>query len=317
MKKAFLLLLFLVPFQIFAYKIHFIKVKKQTYIQLAGLAKFYGYKHQKIGKNKEKLQSNARTFTFASKEKFFLFEKSRIYLSYTPQVHKNLLYIHHNDYYKLLDPILRHRKVSPKKTVKRILIDPGHGGKDSGAQGKYANEKTINMKTSLKLKASLEKVGYKVFLTRWSDRFPSFKERTDLIKKFKADIFISIHSNATKTKSVSGIETFHLTPNGGISSNGGKKARKGKSVGDKFTRESARLAYEVHRQFAKYTGAQNRGVKNANFKVLRESDCPSILVETGFLSNRWEEKRLSSKEYQQRLADCIVRGVYYYHLSLK
>ncbi len=210
-------------------------------------------------------------------------------------------------------------------TAKTIVIDAGHGGKDPGG-GSAGNliEKPIVLSISKKIGAILTAKGYTVLLTRDTDRFIPLKERTAFATKHKADLFLSIHANASGDSRANGIETYYLdvastdknaeiiaareNANSGYSIQELESLLKGLIVESK-SKDSRRLAKHVQQELVAATGAADRGVKHARFVVLIGTRVPAILIETGFVTNQTEGKKLTSAAYQQKLANAIVRGV--------
>ena len=210
-------------------------------------------------------------------------------------------------------------------TAKTIVIDAGHGGKDPGG-GSNGNliEKPIALSISKKIGAILTAKGYTVLLTRDSDRFIPLKERTAFATKHKADLFLSIHANASGDSRANGIETYYLdvtstdknaeiiaareNANSGYSIQELESLLKGLIVESK-SKDSYRLAKHVQQELVAATGAADRGVKHARFVVLIGTSVPAILIETGFVTNPTESKKLTSDTYQQKIASAIVRGV--------
>ena len=210
-------------------------------------------------------------------------------------------------------------------TAKTIVIDAGHGGKDPGG-GSAGNliEKPIALSISKKIRAILTAKGYTVLLTRDSDRFIPLKERTAFATRHKADLFLSIHANASGDPRANGIETYYLdvtstdknaeiiaareNANSGYSIQELESLLKGLIVESK-SKDSRRLAKHVQQELVTATGAADRGVKHARFVVLIGTSVPAILVETGFVTNPTEGKKLTSDAYQQKLANAIVRGI--------
>lgn len=210
-------------------------------------------------------------------------------------------------------------------TAKTIVIDAGHGGKDpgGGASGNLI-EKPIVLSISKKIGALLSAKGYTVLLTRDTDRFIELKDRTAFATKHKADLFLSIHANASGDSRAHGIETYYLdvtstdknseliaareNANSGYSIQELESLLKGIIVESK-SKDSRRLAQHVQQELVKATGAADRGVKHARFVVLIGTTVPAILIETGFVTNPSEGKKLSSDTYQQVIASAIVRGV--------
>ncbi len=210
-------------------------------------------------------------------------------------------------------------------TAKTIVIDAGHGGKDPGALGMQGNqEKLVALSISKKLRQSLVKRGYKVLLTRDTNRFIPLKERTAFATQHKADLFISIHANASKNPEAKGIETYYLdvkstdkaaeriaareNADSGYSIQELNKLLEGLVMESKSA-DSQRLATQVQQELVKATGAVNRGVKHARFVVLIGTRVPAILIETGFMTHSTEGKRLTTTAYQQKIATAIAIGI--------
>lgn len=215
--------------------------------------------------------------------------------------------------------------------VSRIVVDAGHGGKDPGAKGYYrgAREKDITLSIAKKLTKKLEaKIGCDVIMTRRGDKFLTLEERTAMANTKEADLFISVHVNAHRNKNAYGTETYFLnlaTDEEAIRVAAMENATSTKNISDLQTilmdlmqnakiNESSRLASYVQTNMVqslrkKYSKVRDKGVKQAPFYVLLGAQMPAILVETSFISNPRECKRLMDPAYQDRLCDGIVRGV--------
>jgi N-acetylmuramoyl-L-alanine amidase len=214
--------------------------------------------------------------------------------------------------------------------VRRIVIDPGHGGKDPGAVGYYRGvlEKNVTLELSRRVAKKLrQKIGCEVLLTRDEDKFLSLEERTAIANTKRADIFISIHANAHPNKRVSGVETYFLnlaTDNESIRVAARENATSAKNISDLEVilndlmnnakiNESTALADQVQRAMVSHLSGRysvrDNGVKQAPFYVLLGAEMPCILVETAFISNPKECKRLNTAAYQESVADAIVKGV--------
>lgn len=226
--------------------------------------------------------------------------------------------------------------------VKTVVIDPGHGGHDSGAVGPTGlKEKDVNLNIAKALKSIIEENGSdvgisKVLLTREDDRFIPLEERTAIAKKYNADIFISIHCNASKNNNAYGIETYILSftkdPESLIvAARENATTQRGLSdlrdIIKKYLlsskiEESTRFATYVQRSVVtnvsiKYNSIKNKGVKKAPFIVLIGADIPSILVETSFITNTREEKRLKSSNYLNQIAKGIYTGIKSYSTEVE
>lgn len=171
----------------------------------------------------------------------------------------------------------------------RIVIDPGHGGKDPGATSKTTKvqEKALALKTSLNLRDSLVKKGYEVIMTRDADYYPTVPDRAVLANQMDADVFISVHYNSTTKPTVYGIETWAYN-----------------------TPDNNALAEALHRNIIGSTGARNRGVKDGRkLIVLNTTKVPAVLLELGFLSNPNEARLVMQEHYQKTLVQAITKGV--------
>ncbi|MBC2693683.1 MAG: N-acetylmuramoyl-L-alanine amidase [Desulfobacteraceae bacterium] len=216
--------------------------------------------------------------------------------------------------------------------VNCIVIDPGHGGRDFGASGylKGVYEKDVVLKIAKMLAKKIhEEVQCEVFLTRTRDRYLTLEERTAIANTKNADLFISIHTNAARSRKAFGIETYFLnlaTDNESILVAARENATSTKNISDLQTilsdlmqnakiNESSRLAGHVQTALCnclkknKYGRINNKGVKQAPFYVLLGAQMPAILIETSFISNPKECKRLINPKYQERLCEAIVDGI--------
>ena len=166
-----------------------------------------------------------------------------------------------------------------------VIIDPGHGGHDKGGQWGMVYEKHLALDTSVRLENELKKRGFRTVLTRRSDYFISLPQRVRIASRYSDAIFVSVHYNYTWKQHVSGLETFY------------------------HSGQSQALASYVHAGMMSKVRVVNRGVKFARFYVIRNTTCPSILVEGGFVSNATERGRLKSAWFRQALAEGIANGI--------
>jgi N-acetylmuramoyl-L-alanine amidase len=216
---------------------------------------------------------------------------------------------------------------------KAIVLDPGHGGLDAGAKGKFgAIEKDVVLAVSLKLKALIEtNLDYRVVLTRDKDIDVSLDARAALANNNDAAVFISIHANGSFRKKAHGSETFFLSLNStdeesrklAYRENTGAEAGQRIVEDDKdlvqmilwdmaqsgYVRQSSRLAELIQGELNVLLATENRGIKQADFVVLRGVACPAVLVEAAFISNPEEEQRLTDDAFQDRVAEAVFRGL--------
>ena len=172
----------------------------------------------------------------------------------------------------------------------KVFLDPGHGGNDPGALGSIYRESDLNLQIAKLVKYKLEARNIEVSMSRTSDIPLTLKERADMSNKYNPDLFVSIHQNSYSNPNSNGIETYYHT---------NKLYDKG-------------LSDNIQNHLVAQTNGKNRGVKSANFGVLRMSEKTSALVECGFITNKDEEFNLGTTEYQEKVATAIANGIEQY-----
>jgi N-acetylmuramoyl-L-alanine amidase len=225
---------------------------------------------------------------------------------------------------------------SGKKESYIIVIDPGHGGKDPGAIGSYSFEKNITLSIALKTGEFIEQnlKNVKVVYTRSTDKFVDLDVRSDIANKNNADLFISIHANGIDAQSIYGTETYvmgHskdqanldvaikenqviLLENNYSTKYEGFDPKSPESyimftlMQNIYLKQSTELASMIQTQYRDQIGRFDRGVKQAGFVVLYKTSMPSVLTETGFISNIAEEKFINSKQGQENIATSIYKA---------
>jgi N-acetylmuramoyl-L-alanine amidase len=218
-----------------------------------------------------------------------------------------------------------------KFSVKAIVIDPGHGGKDPGAIGEFEKftlrEKEVNLIVAHRL-ADLLRIRFperKIILTRSDDTYPSLEDRVEMANEIElgpndAIIYISIHSNASFNKNTHGFEVWYLNPDYRRTVVDEKTAReKGKDIApiinsmleEEFTTESIILAQKVYHRLGTMIGDKSpaRGIRAEEWFVVRNANMPSILIEVGFVTNKEEAQLLSQASYLRRIGDALYNGV--------
>jgi N-acetylmuramoyl-L-alanine amidase len=221
--------------------------------------------------------------------------------------------------------------------VSRIVIDPGHGGHDPGAQARGVNEADVTLDVALRLEKLLEKEpGLEVILTRRTDVYIPLEERTAIANREGADLFLSIHANTSRNTSARGVETYFLSFAGSAdaeavaarenSSHAGEMHKlpdiiRAITLNNKLdeSRDFAGMVQEalVSRLRRSSKAVQNRGVKKAPFVVLIGAEMPSVLAEVSFMSNRNELQLLKTAAYKNRIAEALHAAVMRYRRSLK
>jgi len=219
-----------------------------------------------------------------------------------------------------------------KWRIDRIVIDPGHGGKDPGAIGRYGTkEKDVVLAIALYLKEMLEEeLGIEVLMTREDDRFLELNQRTEFANRNQAKLFISIHANSNRNRKIRGVSTYFLGPenteearevanleNSVIElendSNYADLSRERYILSaiaqNVYNKESQDLADFVQKEISQACGLRDLGVRQAGFYVLWGASMPNILIETAFISNINEEKLLRSRSFHQKQAQAILRSI--------
>lgn len=234
---------------------------------------------------------------------------------------------------RLDSTLSREREESASQGIQTIVIDPGHGGMEPGALGKYGTrEKDVVLAIGLKLKDVIEKnLPVRVVLTRENDVSISLENRAAIANYNKSDLFISIHINSSFRKDAHGSETFFLSREAtddearrlAYMENNPAEFEEG-IVGDSedeitmilwdmaqsaYLKESSLLAETIQEELNHLLRTSNRGIKQAPFKVLSGVACPAVLVEVAFISNPEEERKLNTEWFQNNVVEAIYRGL--------
>ena len=235
--------------------------------------------------------------------------------------------------------ISTHRPLSQEKIkLSKVVIDAGHGGNDPGAIGKNGlREKDVNLDIARKLSDLLRAEGVYTVLTRSNDRFIPLSTRVNIANKSGADLFISIHSNANRSRSLSGFEVYYVAPSISDSKRAYMTAKSASlnlknavitnssqdlqaiiwdMIYTNSRAESIDLAHSLCKVMDSSVDANILGIKGARFQVLKGVRTPGVLIEVGFVSNLNEEKLLRTSAYRQKLAEGILEGVRNYSQNM-
>lgn len=172
------------------------------------------------------------------------------------------------------------------RTFQTVVVDAGHGGRDSGTVRRFGPpEKAVTLDVAQRLNRKLRESQFRTVMTRNSDVFIPLDERVNIGNRQGNSVFVSIHFNDSSRRGTRGFETYYASPH------------------------AVSLARRIQQKLLTMPGASNRGVRTANFRVLRNATYPSVLVECGFLSNRNEAGRAGSSSYRELLADRISEAI--------
>jgi len=289
-------------------RVRFVYQNGRRYVFVRDIASYYGLQPV-FGKRTLTLQSRyAKILMTYEKQSGFINNQSVTFFL-PPLIKGGEYYISEQDFLYFIDPILRDRSI-PQQHVRTIMLDAGHGGQDTGGRGMRYMEKDVALSMVKKVKYFLEKAGFRVILTRSTDTFIPLEGRMELCRRYRPDLFVAIHTNAAVNRSICGIETFIMPPAGINSTYGAHDLAY--EANNRYDINNTRLGYELHRSLLDRTGAFDRGIKRARFYVVKNAVCPSVLLELGFITNRFEERLLGDNAYQDKLAQAIAAGIINY-----
>ncbi|MDR1303584.1 MAG: N-acetylmuramoyl-L-alanine amidase [Puniceicoccales bacterium] len=277
-------------------------IKYLTLDEIAQLLQMKAFPEAK--KNQATLTKGQAVVRFAAGDNFVTYQKSKIFLAQKIVFSGGKLHISCDDYSQVLVPLLAPHLVREKKpSLRTIVIDPGHGGKDSGAvnAGLGLSEKMLVLQIAKLFQAELVKRGYRATLTRDDDTFIELKNRPAKAKN--ADFFISLHCNSAANHLAHGVEVFTLP-----------RARK--FPGNACDPWNLIAVYSFLSASTAATGFENRGLKTAEFAVLKSLSVPGVLIEMGFLSNLEEARKLADPLFQKKIVQGLVNGIEKYAANL-
>ena len=255
------------------------------------------------------------TFSFRAERADFRFNNMKIAGNFPVRRLGDTLYFSAVDVNTVLKPLFVTSRSALNHRIRKIIIDPGHGGFDRGASGRICVEKITVLKLAHRVAEILKRCGYTVFLTRKTDYLIPLNSRCVIANNQRGDIFVSLHCNASTDRRANRVETYCLTPAGAASTNQ-KKRSAVKFPGNRFDANNFLLACEIQRAVLARSRANDRSVRHGRFAVLRNLNMPGVLLELGFISNPAEEKKLASLQYQEQLARGIAVGIINYHRRL-
>ena len=220
---------------------------------------------------------------------------------------------------KLVEPVLRPSRIENAQRVETVVLDPGHGGSDNGAENRWGTEKHFALEVAKTAREQLLQAGFKVEMTRTEDIGLSLEERIAFANRFTNAVFVSIHFNAGTGGA--GVESYRLAPEGAVStaSNGAHHPSATDNLPDEGNaqdNQNIALTAAVHAAVLSRVASFDRGVRHARFKVLRHIRIPAVLLEAGFLNDPVEGQRIATPQYRQQLAMAIAQGVQNYNAAV-
>ena len=297
---------------------------RSSFVDIENFSKRYHLKMiQRVNTDEIYLKNEKHTLLLSAKTKEAFVDNTKVFLTYpinmdttTHRKHKTAAIFSRKSYTvaqididKILLPVLFPNKTL-SKTVKTIVIDPGHGGKAEGTQNKQLKikEKDLTLKTAKLLAEKLKRLGYVVHLTRNQDVDLPLEQRSKFANQKKADLFLSLHYNSAPAAQAQGIETFAYSFHGHPSTDGNCKNDKLASI-NKFDGANTCLAWQIQRKLCADLRANDRGVRRGRMVVLADLNCPGALIECGFLSHKTEASRIKTETYQRALVNAIANAI--------
>jgi len=288
-----------------------------NYVRIWDWARSYQFNLRWLspGKILELTRRNGDRLVFTGQSREALVNGVKIILSFPAIVNGGAGWISSLDLRASIQPILVPQKNVRGDKIKTIVLDPGHGGKDDGARNGSYFEKTYTLLLAQEVRNQLTAAGFTVSLTRTTDTYIDLPPRPDFANRLHADLFVSLHFNTVSSgaSDVSGSQVYCFTPVGASSTNArGEGTETAPSAGNRNDSKNVLLAYDLQKSLTKALGAEDRGVCRGRLKVLREAEMPAVLIESAYISNPEEVKKIIDPAYRKQAAQAIVNGIMAY-----
>jgi len=296
-------------------------IKGVPHVSLQEVAGRLGMEARWIERDKVmQLESQWTRMSFEVHKRNIVLNGVNVYLGYPVVPSNGRFYVSETDYDHSIKPILTPQLNGPPPDLKHIVLDPGHGGKDPGAENNALGlrEKNLTLDLAVRLAGKLQARGFRVTMTRQRDAFHALEARAEEANRLGAHLFVSLHFNASASGSVSGLETYAFTPHMQPSTARSSLHSSDKTVypGNTMDPWNTLAAYYMQRSLMDSISAPDRGLKRARFTVLRDIRMPGILIEGGFVTNEREGRNIGSAAYREKLSTAIVDGILVYQKTL-
>jgi N-acetylmuramoyl-L-alanine amidase len=290
----------------------------RDYVSFANVARFYHFPNYTRVSREVSLRGDRRVIRAQAGTNEFYINGVRFFTDYPllSTAEDNL--ISAMDVAKIIEPVLRPNKISGTRKIDTVVLDPGHGGEDSGASGRWGTEKSYALDVALIARDNLLRAGFKVEMTRAGDQTVALEDRVAFANRFPNAVFISVHFNSAIAGS--GVETYALAP-AGVPSNASTENHPA-SLDTRWYQGNAQdpaniaLAAAVQGAIRSRISVFDRGVKHARFHVLRDIKIPAVLVEGGFLNDPIEGVHIAASSYRQLLGSAIAQAVVSYNRAV-
>jgi N-acetylmuramoyl-L-alanine amidase len=291
-----------------------ITLNGRAHLELTEWGAAYGFTAQWNSRAGElRLTNRWARLNFKADTQRFEYDGVTVWLSYPVLRGGDHLYIAQADANAVLRPLLEAPRLPPGKRITTIAIGAGHGGKDPGNLDGARQEKQYTLQLALELGRQLTRAGFHVVQLRDRDKFVALEERPAIAHARGADLFVSLHYNASPGgDNAQGLETYCLTVPGASSTNDRGGHGGGYSLGNRFDRENLNLAFQLHRAVLGELDLADRGVRHARFRELTLAQMPAVLIEGGFMSNRDDARKIYTESGRARYAAAIVDGLLAY-----
>ena len=289
----------------------------QEYVTVKGIKEFYKFTAVERSGATVALRSARLVLRLRSGSQEMYVNGVKFMLSLPVTSQGNDVLVSRIDLSKLIDPVLRPSHIAKGPPFTTVVVDPGHGGHDSGARGVFGNEETYTLDTSMRLARLLQARGLKVLMTRTRDSYPSLPQRVAAANAAPSSIFVSVHFNSGGSHA-QGVETYALAPQGTNRSR--KEDNENDAVrfrGNSRDSENIALATAVHASMLYQLKAVDRGVLRDRWFLLKGIQTPGILVEGGFITSPAECAKIHTPQYRERLAGSIAAGIMNYRNALR
>ena len=289
----------------------------QEYVTVKGIKEFYKFTAVERSGATVALRSARLVLRLRSGSQEMYVNGVKFMLSLPVTSQGNDVLVSRIDLSKLIDPVLRPSHIAKGPPFTTVVVDPGHGGHDSGARGVFGNEETYTLDKSMRLARLLQARGLKVLMTRTRDSYPSLPLRVAAANAAPSSIFVSVHFNSGGSHA-QGVETYALAPQGTNRSR--KEDNENDAVrfrGNSRDSENIALATAVHASMLYQLKAVDRGVLRDRWFLLKGIQTPGILVEGGFITSPAECAKIHTPQYRERLAGSIAAGIMNYRNALR
>lgn len=308
-----------------------LRLGRTDYVSATDLAQWLGFKVAWLDPQKKLALSDgvSNRAELVAEGRETLINGLRVFLGHPTALRDGKLYVSRIDALRCLAPLLRPGfGATLPAPVRTIVLDPGHGGNDPGTENKALGlrEKILTLDVAQRAKKILEAAGFKVLLTRTADEALSANKmldlalRPDFARREKADLFVSIHFNAS-AKDTRGTEVFTFAPRQQSSTDSwGMRlddSETEEAPGNKFDHWNVVLAAAMHRNLLQTLKTEDRGKKIAHWAVLRTLTCPGVLIEPAIITNESDARRVATPEFRQQIAEALAAGVRQYVAALE